>query len=489
VDWREAVAIARRICQRVAPQAGHEYRLEPRHIELTERGEVFVLPGETGGDPLVKQVGRILRALLDGSTAPVQLRLLASQAAFELPGFDSVEDLSAALGAFEVEGNDDPVLTAFRRGREAKFSVSGEVGGRLEKRPSAPVLLAASAEPAWPPIAPPTDATGSRRHLAAAVAVTLMVLAALAFLMTDVGDFARQARASMSQPTTVPAAAARTVDVQALPSEGFTPVVELPAPEVPIRPSPPQADERTRIAPRTTARTDAARTGERAVAPNSTDADKPIMAPPPADVSVEARALADPIGMRDRDVARSTVDVGPAIEESSGPLLPTTARPDYVRAQTALAQGDYDQALIEAGRLAKMLEAGENNAPSSDLRAAYSDLRDAVGRLIATALDVKARDEQRIYTLEDDEVTPPVALGRQLPVAPPVGVRRQLVGHLEMLINREGEVETLKLHTPLNRFHERMIVSAAKAWRYQPARRNGKPVRFRLVSSINLPES
>jgi len=62
------------------------------------------------------------------------------------------------------------------------------------------------------------------------------------------------------------------------------------------------------------------------------------------------------------------------------------------------------------------------------------------------------------------------------------------VGTLEMLISREGEVETVKLHTPLNRYHERMIVSAAKAWRYRPASKDGKPVRFRLVTSINLPE-
>jgi hypothetical protein len=34
-----------------------------------------------------------------------------------------------------------------------------------------------------------------------------------------------------------------------------------------------------------------------------------------------------------------------------------------------------------------------------------------------------------------------------------------------------------------------MIVSAAKAWRYRPALKDGKPVRFRLVTSINLPEN
>ena len=50
-------------------------------------------------------------------------------------------------------------------------------------------------------------------------------------------------------------------------------------------------------------------------------------------------------------------------------------------------------------------------------------------------------------------------------------------------------MEFVKLHTPLNRYHERMIVSAVKAWRYSPALRAGKPVRFRLTIPINLPEA
>jgi hypothetical protein len=64
-----------------------------------------------------------------------------------------------------------------------------------------------------------------------------------------------------------------------------------------------------------------------------------------------------------------------------------------------------------------------------------------------------------------------------------------MVGRLEMFISREGDVDFVKLHTPLNRYHERMIVSAAKAWRYSPALKSGKPVRFNLVIVINLPES
>ena len=58
-----------------------------------------------------------------------------------------------------------------------------------------------------------------------------------------------------------------------------------------------------------------------------------------------------------------------------------------------------------------------------------------------------------------------------------------------MIIGKTGDVEFVKLHTPLNRYHERMIVSAVKAWRYRPATKAGNPVRFRLTISVNLPES
>ena len=58
-----------------------------------------------------------------------------------------------------------------------------------------------------------------------------------------------------------------------------------------------------------------------------------------------------------------------------------------------------------------------------------------------------------------------------------------------MIIGRDGTVENVTFHTPLNRHHERMIVSAAKAWRYRPATRNGRPVRYRILVKVNLPES
>ena len=58
-----------------------------------------------------------------------------------------------------------------------------------------------------------------------------------------------------------------------------------------------------------------------------------------------------------------------------------------------------------------------------------------------------------------------------------------------MIIGRDGSVEHVKLNTPLNRHHERMIVSPAKAWKFRPATKAGRTVRYRISVKVNLPES
>lgn len=193
----------------------------------------------------------------------------------------------------------------------------------------------------------------------------------------------------------------------------------------------------------------------------------------------DAIILANPLYQL--DAARSTPEAVAALEASRRDILPALARRDYMNARTALDAGDYDRALSEGGRIATMLA-------DYDRDAAFAGLHSAVQQLLARAAAMKAREDERIYTEADQGVTPPAPLSRQLPAALPFGITSQTVGTLEMLISREGEVETVKLHTPLNRYHERMIVSAAKAWRYRPASKDGRPVRFRLITTINLPE-
>lgn len=170
-----------------------------------------------------------------------------------------------------------------------------------------------------------------------------------------------------------------------------------------------------------------------------------------------------------------------AFRTSQRNLLPNIAAKNVDRARTALAAGDADRALALAREVTSILDRriGEP-APQ---------LREQVNDVIEAATAIKSQADEIVYTSADKGVVAPRELSRQFPATGPLGVPPHRVGTLEMIIDKEGGVEFVHLYTPLNRYHERMIVSAAKAWRYRPATRNGKPVRYRLTVRITLPES
>jgi hypothetical protein len=49
-----------------------------------------------------------------------------------------------------------------------------------------------------------------------------------------------------------------------------------------------------------------------------------------------------------------------------------------------------------------------------------------------------------------------------------------------------GLVEQVRLVSPTDDFRERMLVSAAKAWQFRPARLDGRPVRFQMQFPITI---
>jgi hypothetical protein len=170
-----------------------------------------------------------------------------------------------------------------------------------------------------------------------------------------------------------------------------------------------------------------------------------------------------------------------ALNASQRLLLPNIASRELDKATAALTSGDADRAVTLAGGVSVMLDRFD---PDS-----VSPLRPRLDQLLRKANAARSAAENTVYGGKDLDVIPPQPLSRQFPEGPPQGVPPQRVGTLELIVGKTGDVEFVKLHTPLNRYHERMIVSAVKAWRYSPALKAGKPVRFRLTISINLPES
>jgi TonB family protein len=83
-----------------------------------------------------------------------------------------------------------------------------------------------------------------------------------------------------------------------------------------------------------------------------------------------------------------------------------------------------------------------------------------------------------IYTSATPGITPPVPLRRSIATEPDPSVAQE-AGILELVIDEAGSVERVRLVSSSGRFQDRMLLSAAKAWRFKPATLDGKPVRFR----------
>jgi hypothetical protein len=156
------------------------------------------------------------------------------------------------------------------------------------------------------------------------------------------------------------------------------------------------------------------------------------------------------------------------------------ARRYYQEARIAYDAGDFSMALTKGERALALLR-------DADIDPSEGDLNGEVSNLMATVNAARTLEESRIYTSADKDVTPPRPVGRQLSTASLSG-RSPLTGRLELVVGLGGEVETVRLETPVNGYHDRMIVSAAKAWHYRPALRKGRPVRYSMVMSITLPD-
>ncbi len=93
------------------------------------------------------------------------------------------------------------------------------------------------------------------------------------------------------------------------------------------------------------------------------------------------------------------------------------------------------------------------------------------------------------YTLADVDVTPPVVVAQQIPswtFTTGYAPNRVFSGVLELLVDENGKVETATLTEPVWPPYDLVLLSAAKRWQYQPAVRQGKPVKFKRTLVINI---
>ena len=105
--------------------------------------------------------------------------------------------------------------------------------------------------------------------------------------------------------------------------------------------------------------------------------------------------------------------------------------------------------------------------------------REPIVVIASAAREERASDvEGRVFSKADAGVAPPRSIYPKLPPEPATVPRPDMRTVLELLIATDGLVERVRLMTPPRDVHEFMLVSAAKAWRFEPAIFEGRPVRF-----------
>ncbi len=95
-----------------------------------------------------------------------------------------------------------------------------------------------------------------------------------------------------------------------------------------------------------------------------------------------------------------------------------------------------------------------------------------------------------IYSAVDGQVTGPVALRQEIPKVPAhlaTSIRAsKRTGIIEVTIDERGRVETALIRESVDPVFDGMVLTAAKAWQYQPARLQGTPVRYLKRIAIAL---
>lgn len=178
-----------------------------------------------------------------------------------------------------------------------------------------------------------------------------------------------------------------------------------------------------------------------------------------------------------------------AFEEMRQKVIPQAAQEAYERAEGAYQKQDFEQAR-DGFSLVLMLaeEAGpEQQRAVKDLATLARGFlvlvaanapplpSTAIARNVGFAPALKS-----IYDADDPGVVPPSVIEQVVPRWP-VGLRAVRAAVLELIVDERGGVESATMAVPFDSPYDRMLLEAAKAWRYRPALCGGQPVKFRRV--------
>lgn len=130
---------------------------------------------------------------------------------------------------------------------------------------------------------------------------------------------------------------------------------------------------------------------------------------------------------------------------------------------------------VAAGRIPSLAPSAKVPALSLDASNSTQPVQTYV--IYASEPGVSASDP--VYSKANADVTPPRQVYPALPAEPATASLKGALTVVDLIVAPDGLVERVHLRTTPRTVHEFMLLSAVKAWRFQPALLDGRPVRFR----------
>jgi TonB family protein len=228
--------------------------------------------------------------------------------------------------------------------------------------------------------------------------------------------------------------------------------------------------------------------------------------------STEARAAIQAIVRQDPLFRPSEAQASPRVrgfyEDVRRPLLPEVARQLYANAKSAYDSKNWEPALADFDRVISLVdEIAETEPGLNDLRTLALGFRDLTKAALApppppppapepvapppTPVTVKTSvpAEPQVYGVDNLDVKKPMVLSQPMPAwrpATPTEEKMRFTGAVELLINEDGKVMSVKLIESVHPRFDAALLELAQTWTFRPAVKDGKPVMYRYAVGVTL---
>jgi hypothetical protein len=414
LEWHEAVAVVRDICQLLRGA-------DPDELCRTSGTSGFARTGEWPSrrdcgrsgfsEPPVATLGRLLLSLVEEARMPVQLRIVAL-CGVDTPAYDSVDEFSNALAYFERPSGALPIRPVYTRWHQ------------LAAESDAPTALQ--------PLPPDLPPLGSQPPATQSVVDLTAPPDALGLFQPEKRVVTWHGRSFPVFP--IAAAGAVILVATVILAWSFS--------------------ARSRSSPAPT---------QAAQAPVEEAASPPIAQSSPMTEDIDLDAGGGPAARgsgaelwRRRSGPAPVVAIGTRSSKSG--TSPTTPR---------FSPGPQP-GLRAGGLAAPPPRVASRTAVPAPASPPASSRQPAVDERLPAPM---GEPPDVIYGSSDQDVEPPILVRPRVSVDPPAGGELEGMTVLDLLISDSGQVETIKLAAPAQDYREAMIFSAVKTWKFRPGMR------------------